>query len=200
MKQQVLCIHGGQAYSRYEAFIADLRSFTIDPFEEKRRWRTNLPAALGEDFEVFLPEMPNKMNAKYLEWKIWFSKYLPYLRDGICLIGHSLGGYFLAKYLSEEIFPVAIARLYLISVPFENSTAEGEDGGDFGFKPEHFATAAQRIGEVSIFHAQDDPVVPFVHARHYAELLPHAHTYFPHMGGHFLQPEFPELLKAIKER
>jgi len=34
---------------------------------------------VGEDFEVFMPEMPNKDFADYTEWKIMFEKVFPFL-------------------------------------------------------------------------------------------------------------------------
>jgi predicted alpha/beta hydrolase family esterase len=196
-KKQLLFIHGGQAYSSYEDFLADLAAFEIDPYAARKRWRASLPDDLSGEFEVFLPEMPNKMNARYEEWRIWFLKYLPFLRNGVYLAGHSLGGCFLAKYLTEEPFPVRIGRLYLISAPFERSEGR-EDGGDF--LPDH-----ARLGKLSniadsiiLIHAKDDPAVPFTAVQQYSALLPTARGIFPESGGHFLAETFPEFLRDLR--
>lgn len=71
MKKQVLFVHGGNAYDTYEDFIAELQTFSVDPYTtEKKKWRMSLKEDLGSGFEVLLPEMPNKQNAKYGEWKV----------------------------------------------------------------------------------------------------------------------------------
>ena len=62
-----------------------------------------------------MPSMPNKQNAAYDEWSIWFEKYFAYLKDDVILIGWSLGGMFLAKYLSDKPFPVKIKSLFLLA-------------------------------------------------------------------------------------
>jgi predicted alpha/beta-fold hydrolase len=48
--------------------------------------------------------MPNKLNARYHEWKIFFEGILSKLdrEDEITLVGGSLGGCFLLKYFSEK--------------------------------------------------------------------------------------------------
>ena len=40
--RQVVCIHGGEVHASYEEYLAMLASFTVDPYSEKKRWRTNL--------------------------------------------------------------------------------------------------------------------------------------------------------------
>ncbi len=65
--------------------------------------------------------MPNKTNAQFEEWKIWFEKFIPFLNDGVILVGHSLGGVFLAKYLSENKFPKKIGGVFLVSAVYEKN-------------------------------------------------------------------------------
>ena len=66
MKQQIVFIHGGMAFSKYENFLAYLKTVKLDdPFAERpKRWRDTLQEALGEAYEVYFPAMPNKQNAK----------------------------------------------------------------------------------------------------------------------------------------
>src|SRR4051812_10882369 len=107
MKKQVVVIHGGDTFGTYEEYIAFLKDFAIDSLEYfmKMGWKDTLQESLGGAYQVILPKMPNKINAKYVEWKVWFEKLLPLLNNEIILIGHSLGGTFLAKYLSENKLP-----------------------------------------------------------------------------------------------
>ncbi len=199
MKKQVLFIHGGQSYSNYEVFLKSLRDELLDPYAVKpQRWHQSLAEKLGEAYEVFHPSMPNSENAKYIEWKIWFEKYIPYLHDGVVLIGHSQGGYFLSKYFTENPFPVSIKALVLVAAPFEPDDFGGEDGGDFHFD----TTSLQKLAEVAdyvyLFHSEDDFVVPYRHALRYKELLPQAELITFKDKNHFLVPELPELIEQIK--
>lgn len=196
MKQQVLIIHGGDAFSTYEEYLDGLRNKTVDLEREGfRSWKSSLQDELGESYEVIAPSMPNKQNAKYLEWQIWFEKHLPFLRDGVMLVGHSLGGIFLAKYLAGEPFPVGIRATFLIAPPY-NGLSEGMPE-DF-FVPEALERLSQQGGEIFIFHSTDDAVVPFENAEAYAQKLPDAELERFTDRGHFNQEEFPELLARIR--
>lgn len=200
MKKQVVFIHGAEAFSNYDTFIEYLKQETIDPFEKRvKRWHQKLEDDLGDEYEVFLPSMPNSENAKYLEWKIWFEKYLPYLHDGVILIGHSQGGYFLAKYLVENPFPVVIKALYLVATPFEPDDFGMEDGGDFNFDTSNVFVLQERAENIILFHSTDDFVVPYAHAQKYKAALPHSTLELLEDRVHFWQEEFPELIEDIKE-
>jgi len=198
MKKQVVFIHGGEAFSSYELFIKHLSEEAIDPFKKtSKRWHQVLPESLGDAYEVFLPQMPNAENAKYLEWKIWFEKYIPYLRDGVILIGHSQGGYFLAKYLTENTFSMSVAGLYLVAAPFEPQDFGGEDGGDFVFDTKKLEKLESVTAHIVIFHSKDDYVVPFEHALKYAQKLKNASLIALEDRIHIWQESFPELIEDI---
>jgi predicted alpha/beta hydrolase family esterase len=198
MKKQVLFIHGGEAFSDYDAFIESLKSDTVDPYQTRsKRWHQRLSDDLGDAYEVFLPQMPNSENAKYLEWKIWFEKYIPFLHDGVILIGHSQGGYFLVKYLLEKGFPVSITGLYLVAAPFEPDDFGGEDGGDFNFDTTQVPKLEDAAERTVLFHSKDDFVVSFSHAVKYKKALPEATLVLLEDRGHFWQEKFPELIADI---
>ena len=116
MKQQVFYIHGGNAFSDYQDYISYLKTREIRDLpssERTKKWSSTLAEDLGENFEVFTPAMPNKQSAKYQEWKIWFERHFEYLSDNLILIGGSLGGYFLAKYLVENDLPFKLKTTLL---------------------------------------------------------------------------------------
>jgi predicted alpha/beta hydrolase family esterase len=200
MAQQLLYIHGGQAFSDYENFLTYLRTCEIrDPLGEKPlRWSDTLAADLGDAWEVYAPSMPNKQNAKYEEWKIWFERYCEFLSDGAYLIGWSQGGYFLVKYLLENPPPVAIARLYLLAAPFAPDDFGGEDGGDFAFETSRVGELAENAEQIILMHSEDDFVVPFAHFERYRAALPSAAAHVFSDRNHFLQPAFPELLDHLR--
>lgn len=200
--KQVLCIHGGEAFSKYDDFLNYLQKTPVQlPNDEVRhKWRTALPADLGPDYEVFLPEMPNKLNAKYVEWKLWFERYFEHLHNGVVLVGYSLGGYFLSKYLVEQATPFAVQKLILIAPLFSNQVtqADGEDGGDFAFNTENVPILATRAEEVVLMHSRDDFVVPFSESEQYVKSVPGARLVVFTDRNHFLQPHFPELVDEIR--
>jgi hypothetical protein len=142
--------------------------------------------------------MPNSQNAKYEEWKIWFERYSEFLHDGIILIGHSLGGYFLAKYLTENTMPVSVRALFLIAAPFKPDDFGGEDGGDFVFDTSKLGKLTERAEKIFIYHSKDDPIVPYAHAQMYKHVLYGAKLVFFEDRGHFLEEEFQELLQNIE--
>ncbi len=202
MKQQVFYIHGGSAYTNYEAFLETLRSRPlrdIPGMEPLKKWTGTLREDLGPDFEVFMPSMPNSQNAKYLEWKLWFQRYFEHLHDGVILVGWSQGAYFLVKYLLEEDpVPFSVKALVLLAGPFEADNFGGEDGGDFAFDTSRVGDLAEKVPKIVIMHSTDDHIVPYEHATKYKEALPGAKLVTFTDKNHFLVEEFPEIIQEIK--
>ncbi len=200
-KQQIFFIHGAESFSHYEAFLDNLRIkpiYDLPSAEPSQRWTHTLRSDLGTDYEVFMPSMPNKQNARYLEWKIWFERHFEYLRDGCVLIGWSQGGYFLAKYLTEERLPFTVKALVLMAAPFAPDDFGGEDGGDFAFDTSRVGKIEEKVERVYILHSTDDPVVPVAHAERYQKALPSATILLHNDKNHFLVPEFPELIEMLR--
>ncbi len=195
--KQLVFIHGGETFDTYNEYVDALRSWTYDPTKEpQKRWKHSLSERLGEDWEVLMPTMPAKYNAKFLEWSIWFEKVIPYLKDGVILVGHSLGGIFLAKYLNEHELPVRIQATFLVAAPFDTEDTD-YSLADFVLT-ESLSGLAERGGEIFIYQSEDDPVVPSVAYRKYQAVLPDAKIRIFNDRGHFMQLEFPELIAEIK--
>jgi hypothetical protein len=84
MKKQIILIHGGETFDRYEDYLDSLSRTPFDPFEKKEKfWKDNFSEDLGEGYEVFTPKMPRVLSGKKDQWmledlnfrKIWnFSK------------------------------------------------------------------------------------------------------------------------------
>ena len=134
VKPQIFYIHGGRTLKNKKDYIHFLKTRKVS-IEKKSRWNGEyLDKKLSKKFYIIRPRMPLSENAKYKEWKIYFERFFPYLKNNIILIGESLGGIFLAKYLSENKFPKRILSTYLVCPPFDN-TIPGEDlVGGFGLK------------------------------------------------------------------
>lgn len=201
--KQVVVIHGGNEFPNYEEYLSYLKNFKIESADffklknKKLDWKAGLQDALGEEYEVFLPQMPNRDFAKYQEWKIWFERLLPFLNDEVILVGHSLGATFIAKYLDSELFPKTVVATFLVAGPYDKN-------GDRPMKefclPKLLTTfkPQQRSGKVFLYHSSDDPYVPLVEVSKYQRNFPRAEIRVLGGRGHFNQESFPELVVDIR--
>lgn len=195
--KQVVTIHGGEVYKTYDEYLAGLRTFEIDDPREPqgKGWRSLLGEHLGPEYRVISPRMPNASNAHYTEWKIWFERHIPFLEDGVVLLGHSLGACFLTRYLSEEEFPKKVAGTFLIA----GSLSEGADGHLVEFVPHGALTKlAEQGGKIFLYHSKDDEVVPFSELEKYRTALPEATVRVFEDQNHFFADEIPGLVADIK--
>jgi predicted alpha/beta hydrolase family esterase len=196
MKKQVVIIHGGKTFDSYEEYINSMmtRDVDIEKFKFKIDWRDSLRNNLGDLFEIIQPKMPNGNNAQYIEWKIWFEKIIPLLDKEVILIGHSLGGAFLSKYLSENKISNKIIATYLVAAPFVDLNSKWLI--DFRL-PKSLALFFQQSNKIYLIHSKDDPTVPFADLKRYKESLPNTVTQIFSDRGHFGQETFPEIVKLI---
>jgi len=197
-KIQIFIIHGGMTFKNKKDYLHFLKTRELS-IEEKIRWTDEfLKRNLGQNFEIIRPRMPLQDNAKYEEWKIHFENYFPQLQNNIILIGSSLGGIFLAKYLSENKFPKKILSTYLICPPFDN-TLSGEDlVGGFKLKAD-LSLLEKNSQNLYLMFSKDDDVVPVTHAEKFKKKLKNANfIIYESKNGHFKISEFPEIVKMIK--
>lgn len=202
MKQQIIIIHGGDTFKSHKEYIKFLKEFKIDLEyykSGKQNWKSTLSKNLGKGYEIIQPAMPNKNNAQYVEWKLWFKKLIPYLNKEIILIGHSLGGTFLAKYLSENNFPKKIKATFLLAAPFGNWDNKKLGYSLASFKlPQNLDKLQKQGGKIFIYQSKDDPVVPFDDCKKYNAKLKNSKLRIFTNKKHFNQERFPELIKDIK--
>ena len=195
----MLIIHGGDAFDTYKEYLENLRRETLD-FEDlfKKGWKNSLQDKLGDKFQVITPRMPNGNNAKYLEWKIWFEKIIPFIKNGVILIGHSLGGMFLAQYLAENKFPKKIKATIIVAAPHTDEL--NESLADF-IIPKNLKLLEKQGGNIFLYYSSDDLVVPnaLKHLKVYQKALPKAIAKIFTDHGHFSIPEFPEIVNQIKK-
>ncbi len=198
-KRQIFIIHGGTTFKKYGEYLKFLENRELS-LEKKARWRNEyLDKKLSRDFELIRPNMPASDNAKYLEWKLNFENYFKLLRSDLILIGVSLGGIFLAKYLSENKFPKKIAKVILVCPPFDDSLSLEDLAGGFKLKS-NLSLIEKNCKNVVLLFSEDDDVVPIIHASKYAQKLPKARIMiFESKNGHFRISEFPEIIKLIRE-
>lgn len=195
---QVLMIHGGMTFTSKRDYLNWLRRREV-VLEKEERWSDHyLARALGTRFHVIRPRMPLSENAKYDEWVIQFEKYVRLLGKKFVLIGTSLGGIFLAKYLSEHRWRKRPLATYLVCPPYDD-TLPGEDlAGGFRLKGD-LSLLQKNAGRLRLLFSASDDVVPSSHADKYAMRLKHADIIvYDHITGHFEVSELPEIVKMIK--
>lgn len=198
MKKQVIVIGGGNTFDSYKQYISFLKKMKIDFARLKQiGWKDALEKDLGKKFEVIRPEMPNPSNAKYAEWKIWWEKIIPHLEKQVVLIGHSLGGIFLTKYLSENKFPKKILAVFLVAAPYDDK-GEEDSLADFKLKKD-LSLIQDQAGKVFFYHSADDSVVRFSDMEKYKKALSQAICREFKNKGHFNQAKFPELVREVRK-
>lgn len=198
-KKQIFVIGGGMTFKNQKDYLGFLKQRPIS-IEKKVSWSGDyLDKQLGKKFEIIRPRMPLQDNAIYSDWKIHFERHFPYLKNDIILIGSSLGGIFLAKYLSEHRFPKKIRAVFLICSPFDD-TVVGEDlVGGFYLKKD-ISLLEKGTTNLYLMFSRDDETVPVSHAEKYRNKLKQAHIIiYKSKNGHFRITKFPEIVKIIKK-
>jgi len=197
-KTQILYIHGGMTFKNQKDYLHFLKTRKIST-EKKVRWSDDyLDKELGKSFEIIRPRMPLADNSKYIDWKIHFERYLPYIRNNVILIGGSLGGIFLAKYLSENKFPKKILATYLVCPPFDDTCFEEDLVGGFKLKSD-LSLIEKNSKNLTLLFSKDDDDVPVAHAEKYRKNLKNPKIIiYKSKNGHFKISKFPEIIKMIK--
>ena len=195
--KQIVIIRGGSTFNTYKDYLLFLKNLKINLDKyRKTTWKNSLQKELGNKFDVLSPNMPNLMNAKYVEWKILFKKIAPLLKNNVILIGHSLGAIFLVKYLSKNKFPKNILATLLIAAPYDDKNME-ESLSDFVL-PKSLNKLNKQGGKIFLYQSKDDLIVPHINLKKYKRALPNAIIREFKKRGHFNQSRFPELIRDIK--
>ena len=179
MKRPVLFLHGGGEGA----------------YEEDERLAASLRDGLGAAFDVQYPKMPNEDSPKYEAWRDRISQELTALDGGVILVGHSLGGSVLLKYLSEEQVERPIPGVFLIAPPYWG--AEDWEVSEYGLRQD-FASKLPGGLPMFFYHSRDDEVVPFVHLTLYREKLPQAHFHEVDGRGHQFDEDLSEVARDIE--
>lgn len=177
-KRKVLFVHGAGG----------------EAFEEDKPMVLSLREALGPDFEVAYPEMPDGAAPEYGAWSARISRELSALGGGVILVGHSLGASVLLKHLSEEQVEEPIAGVFLLATPYWEP--DGWDVPEYGLREDFPASLPEEV-PVFLYHSRDDEVVPFAHLALYAGQIPHATVREFEGGGHQLDDDLSEVADDI---
>jgi serine hydrolase len=179
MKKQMLFIHSGGAQGPHQG-SDDLVAC--------------LKAGLNDRYELIYPKMPDPEFPDYEQWKETVKEELKAMKHKVILIGHSLGGSVLLKYLSEESCEKSIAGLFLIAPPYWGKRNWQAD--EYVLRKD-FYTTLPTIARIFLYHSRNDKVVPLSHLEHYVKKIPHATCRVLKARGHLFSAGLPELVKDI---
>jgi predicted alpha/beta hydrolase family esterase len=154
----------------------------------------SLKKTLGANYEVSYPRMPRESKPDMKAWKAKIAGEVETLPGGLVLVGHSVGGSALLKYLSEENVEKPIAGLFLLAAP-----SWDEENWDFDeFKlPRDLADKVSRIPRIFLYHNRDDEIVPFSHLALHAARLPRAVFREGESGGHQFGEDLTKVARDI---
>lgn len=181
MKKKVLFIHCGGTQGPHEG-SSDLVNY--------------LREMLGDRYDVLYPKMPDPDHPEYVEWKKHLAMKIALLKDEVILVGHSLGGSVLLKYLSEETCHKSIAGLFLVAPPYWGT--ENWEVEEYILQ-DNFQKKLPHIGRIFLYHSRNDEVVPFAHVAFYADKLPQAIIRTFETRRHLFSTGIPELVDDIKD-
>lgn len=155
-----------------------------------------LERELGSAFQVIAPNMPDPEDPQYPAWKEKLTEELVHLEDGAVLVGHSIGGAALLKFLSEEELGKSFEKVITIAAPFWGIDAEWEL--ESFTLPEDFVSRASLLPDAVLFHSIGDEIVPFKHLEKYMENLPGATVRQLPGNDHAFQDGLPEAAEEIR--
>jgi hypothetical protein len=164
-------------------------------YDEDAALAASLARALGDEYAVHFPRMADEADPNVASWKRNISAELSQLRGKIVLVGHSIGGSILLKYLSREEVRKPIAGLFLLAAP---SWDEGQWNFDDLKLPDNIAEKLAFIPRIFLYHSRDDAVVPFAHLALHGARLPQATVRAVDGRGHQFGNDLTDVAKDIR--
>jgi len=151
-----------------------------------------LKSKLSGEFEIHFPVIEKPRLPTYEKFKKMFGWAFAAITEPVILIGHSLGGSTLLKYLSEERPAIAASAIFLISTPHWKS-----DMNEFELKT-NFQAFLKDIPAVFLYHSKNDTEVPFENLKFYKGAFKTAIVRELPGKEHIFSNGLPELVTDIK--
>ena len=178
--------------TREVLFIQGAGAGTHDEWDDKLV--ASLERALGPEWDVRYPRMPDEDNPRYATWQPAIERALATLGDGAVLVGHSIGAPKLLKTLLQAPPRRRLGAIVMVAAPFV---------GEGGWPDDDFTTPADlgaRLPDgvpVHVFHGDDDDTAPPAHADLYARAIPRARVHRLPGRDHQLGNDLREVAAAI---
>ena len=156
----------------------------------------SLQRALGPDYDVRYPQMPDEADPNMESWKRKIASELSRTHGKVILVAHSVGGAIVLSYLAEERIEQSIAGLFLLAAP-------SWDEDDWNFDdlklPGDIARRLSRISRIFLYHCRDDDVVPFAHLALHGARISQAVIRVVDGGGHQFGNDLTNVARDIRD-
>ena len=133
----------------------------------------SLGTALGPDYAIRYPRMPNEADPRYAPWKVALEQELGTLAPDAIVVGHSIGATILVHVLAEGQPERALAGLFLIATPFIGEG--GWPSQEIEPRPDLGARLPPGM-PIFLYHGSEDETAPLAHVELYAKAIPQAHV------------------------
>jgi uncharacterized protein len=144
----------------------------------------SLQRALGAEYSVIYPHMPHEDDPQYAPWAAQIAAELAALDENAIVVGHSVGGSVLLRYLSEAKVDKLLAGIFVVAAPYWGAE---EYQGDL-------PTGLP----VVLYHGRDDEIVPFAHLAQFADKFPRATVQEVEGCGHQFNNDLSVVADDIK--
>jgi predicted alpha/beta hydrolase family esterase len=166
-------------------------------YDADKKLADSLQQALGSDYDVRYPLMPDEDNAPYEQWKQQVETELATMSGPVILVGHSVGASILAKCQTDSEVDTPVAGIFLMSTPFWGGNGWRYEGYQKLELPKDFAAKLPQNAPVFLYHSRDDEIAPCRHLALYAQILPKATVREIETGGHQLNNDLSMVAKDI---
>ena len=156
----------------------------------------HLRDGLGSSYKVNAPKMPAPTTPSYERWKEELQKHLSSNKHPCILIGHSLGGSVLLKYLSEQSPDIHLDGIFIVAAPYWGSKDWQVE--EFILR-KNFAKAFPKDLRIFLYQSCDDEVAPVSHLTLYSDAIPEARIRRLDGGGHAFKSGLFELIQDIRQ-
>lgn len=126
---------------------------------------------LAGEIEIRAPLMPVPDAPDAAAWDTAIAAHAAGLRAPFVLVGHSLGGSTILKYLAAHPAPMRPAGVLCIAAPYWGMP--GWEAPEYGLPPD-FAGRLGALSHLVFYHSRDDDVVTSSHLQRYGSELPQA--------------------------
>ncbi|PIQ67477.1 hypothetical protein COY25_03910 [Candidatus Uhrbacteria bacterium CG_4_10_14_0_2_um_filter_41_7] len=145
--------------------------------------------------QVVLPNYINASTPDRDEWTKFLVDEVGALDENTIIVSHSIGAVLALRLLEAAEAYSTPKGMVLISAPWMIGS---EEFRHFFLSELDFDVLAWRAKFFKILHAKDDKVIPFDHAKKYAQVL-HGELIEGSVGaGHYKGDKYPEILDLVK--
>jgi predicted alpha/beta hydrolase family esterase len=186
MKNAII-VHGTCSKDEYYSDYSSASNAHWFPWLQNELLRKDIHAVTPEMFQGYMPN--------YEHWKIEFERYD--VTPETILVGHSCGGGFLVRWLSENS-EAQVGKVVLVAPWFDPNKTKGEDNDFFDFEIDR--TLLDRTAGITIFNSTNDEEAVHTTVKQIQSAISGIkYTEFKDMG-HFCLDDFggeafPELLE-----